>query len=209
MSKTKEIKLHIDHLLDELSVINNDNDSTALSNRLQHYNELFNLLKQNITETNVIHYTGRNLWKFLQILVSDITKSDHTSPFLQKAFSILGFLAHNTIISSMFSAPQIKQFFSLIFSKINSDKKSCALGIWCLGSQQFHLDHLAPFMLQIFEALNLGLKNPFHSQTALLETLKSLSYLLNKIHMDDAIKYAEYWLVDLIKIASNESQPQL
>lgn len=196
--KPSESKEQFDQVVGKLA--SNQPLEDGLS-RQKLYSELLDILKQNNEEKSVMHHVGQNLWKCLQIVITDITNCEQTNPCLHKAFTILGFLAHHSSICPMFSPTQVKQFFSLIFNKVNSDKRSCALGVWCLGSQQFSLDHLVPFMRQIFECLNMGIKNPFHSHTAVIETLKSLSYLLNRIKDEDALKYSEYWLVDLIKVA--------
>ncbi len=181
--------------------------STPTPQRAASYQELFTLLKNNVEEVTVAHHVGQNLWKCLQILNVDITNSDQNNPCLQKAFTILSFLVHNPTICPMFSPTQVKQFFSLLFNKINADKRSCVLAVWCLGAQQFQANQLTPYLLQIFESLNLALKNPFHSQNAVSEVIKTLSNLFARIGEDDILKYSEYWLIEVVKNALNNQLP--
>lgn len=198
----KEPKQAIDLLLSVLASYD-----TNVQKRQNSYQELFGVLRENVEEVNIAHHVGQNLWKCLQILTVDITNSDQSNPCLQKAFTILSFLVHNPIICPMFSPTQVKQFFSLLFNKINADKRSCVLAVWCLGAQQFQASQLAPYLRQIFESLNLALKNPFHSQNAVSEVIKTLSNLFNRISEDDILKYSEYWMIEIMKNALNPQLP--
>jgi hypothetical protein len=93
-----------------------------------------------------------------------------------KAFTCIGYLAHDEKIASAFKRTQAAQFFDVILNKVENSKRACALSVWAIGVQRllnqetFNAER-DDTVIRMIEGIRFALNNPYKSTTTTQEAL--------------------------------------